>query len=104
MNGFYLYKMYVSRGENARRDTPDWCYSQLLTEAFYLVGVTELFDKLEQAEITGQRINLVYPANGPQLPCGIELVAASQPFESLVNIKFVDEATTSAQAYNLPAT
>jgi hypothetical protein len=77
MNGFQLYKHYVSRSEAAAWGTADWRYGQLLTSAFYLVGITPLFDMLEQAEVLGCRIGLVYshqdnPASA--LPTGIELV------------------------------
>lgn len=79
MNGFQLYKQYVSRAETATRGTADWHYGQVLTSAFYLVGVTTLFDMLEQAEAQGYRIGLVYScqeATTPPLPSGIELVKA----------------------------
>lgn len=90
----------MGRGESARRGTPAWCYSQLLTKAFYLVGVTELFDKLEQAELTGKRIDLVYPDYtdcSPPIPCGIKLVEASQPFDTIGEAELVDEVTAGQQ-------
>ncbi len=91
MNGFQLYKHYVSRSETASWGTADWRYGQLLTTAFYLVGVTPLFDMLEQAEALGCRIGLVYahpddPAS--PLPTGIELVrtdCAHAPFAHSYN-------------------
>lgn len=63
-NGFQLYKDYISRGEVAPRYTAEWRYSQLLTQAFYVVGITRLFDLLEQAELSGQRVDLVYEHQG----------------------------------------
>ncbi len=77
MNGFQLYKHYVSRSEVAAWGTADWRYGQLLISAFYLVGITPLFDMLEQAEALGCRIGLVYSHSDgttPPLPAGIELV------------------------------
>lgn len=91
MNGFQLYKQYVSRAETATRGTADWVYGQVLTSAFYLVGITPLFDMLEQAEAMGCRIGLVYSFQGgtmPPLPSGIELVKAecvSTPFAHQCN-------------------
>ncbi len=86
MNGFQLYKQYVSRSEVAAWGTADWRYGQLLISAFYLVGITPLFDMLEQAEALGCRIGLVYShqdGSMPPLPAGIELVGtevAQAPF------------------------
>lgn len=77
MNGFQLYKQYVSKSETAAWGTADWRYGQLLISAFYLVGITPLFDMLEQAEALGCRIGLVYShpdGATPPLPAGIELV------------------------------
>ncbi len=77
MNGFQLYKLYVSKSETAARGTADWRYGQLLISAFHLVGITPLFDMLEQAEALGCRIGLVYShqdGSTPPLPAGIELV------------------------------
>lgn len=53
MNGFQLYKQYMTRAEAAGRGTPAWAYGQLLVTAFELVGVTRLFDMLEQADVLG---------------------------------------------------
>lgn len=81
MNGFQLYKEYVARGERANRGTSDWNYGQVLTSAFYLVGITRLFDMLEQAEVLGCRIRLVYSLpvdSGVPTPCGIEMIATEQ--------------------------
>jgi len=77
MDGFYLYKHYTGCGKLARRGTSDWQYGQLLTEAFYLVGITKLFDMLEQAEQVGKRIELVYSAyseTGIPMPSDIQLI------------------------------
>lgn len=81
MNGFQLYKEYVARGERADRGTSDWSYGQVLVSAFYLVGITRLFDMLEQAETLKCRIRLVYSLqadSGAPTPCGIELIATEQ--------------------------
>lgn len=95
MNGFYLYKTYVSRGEAARRGTPDWCYGRLLTQAYYTVGVTALFDMLEQAELLGKCIDLVYSPYSdysPPIPCGIKLVDM-QPADSITQMNLAQLAT-----------
>lgn len=81
MNGFQLYKEYVAKGERADRGTSDWSYGQVLVSAFYLVGITQLFDMLEQAETLGCRIRLIYSFqadSGAPTPCGIELIATEQ--------------------------
>jgi hypothetical protein len=86
MNGFQLYKQYITKAERSHRESADWRYGNLLSSAFYLVGVTRLFDMLEQAETLGCRIGLVYAQSGESaspLPCGIELVSpenAGNPF------------------------
>ncbi|WP_288424267.1 hypothetical protein [uncultured Spirosoma sp.] len=86
MNGFQLYKQYITKAERSQRESADWRYGNLLSMAFYLVGVTRLFDMLEQAETTGCRIGLVYAQaseSASPLPCGIELVSsenAANPF------------------------
>ncbi len=91
MNGFQLYKHYVSKSETSAWGTADWRYGQLLISAFYLVGITPLFDMLEQAEALGCRIGLVYSHQDgptPPLPTGIELVRAEcihTPFAHLHN-------------------
>ena len=82
MNGFQLYKHYVSKSETAAWGTADWRYGQLLISAFYLVGITRLFDMLEQAEALGCRIELVYAHQDgatPPLPTGIGLVRIEGP-------------------------
>ncbi len=64
-NGFSLYKHYLSASQVAKRGSFAWQYGQFLTEAFYLVGVQKLVDLLEQADKTGQHIELVYaPSDG----------------------------------------
>ncbi|PRY34220.1 hypothetical protein CLV58_11892 [Spirosoma oryzae] len=63
MNGFQLYKKYITSGQNAGRDSEQWAYAQTLNEAFSLVGTTRLFNLLEQAEATNQRIVLQYPSS-----------------------------------------
>ncbi len=86
MNGFQLYKQYITQAERSHRESADWRYGNLLSSAFYLVGVTRLFDMLEQAETLGCRIGLVYAQSSEStfpLPCGIELVSsenAGNPF------------------------
>lgn len=86
MNGFQLYKQYITKAERSHRESADWRYGNVLSSAFYLVGVTRLFDMLEQAETLGCRIGLVYAQAGEStspLPCGIELVSsenAGNPF------------------------
>jgi hypothetical protein len=63
MNGFQLYKKYIALGQNAGRNSAHWAYAQTLNEAFCLVGTTRLFNLLEQAEATDQRIVLHYPSS-----------------------------------------
>lgn len=63
MNGFQLYKKYIALGQSAERHSEQWAYAQTLNEAFYLVGTTQLFNLLEQAEATSQRIVLQYPSS-----------------------------------------
>lgn len=63
MNGFQLYKKYIALGQSTGRSSEQWAYAQTLNEAFYLVGTTQLFNLLEQAEATNQRIVLQYPAS-----------------------------------------
>lgn len=63
MNGFQLYKKYITLGQNAGRSSEQWAYAQTLNEAFCLVGTTRLFNLLEQAEATNQRILLQYPSS-----------------------------------------
>ncbi len=63
MNGFQLYKKYIALGHNAGRNSVQWAYAQTLNEAFCLVGTTRLFNLLEQAEVTNQRIVLQYPSS-----------------------------------------
>jgi hypothetical protein len=78
MNGFELYKKYITIGEASKRDTPEWSYAQTLTEAFYVVGVTYLFDMLEKAEEQGMRIEIVCSDSTGQdmkSPCSIQLVS-----------------------------
>ncbi|QJD79086.1 hypothetical protein [Spirosoma rhododendri] len=78
MNGFELYKKYMTIGESAKRGTPEWTYAQTLTEAFYIVGVTYLFDMLEKAEEQGLCIEVVYSesAVSDMMPaCGIQLAS-----------------------------
>ncbi|GEM_PF-5369233 len=73
-NGFSLYKDYLSASQVAKRGSFDWQYGQLLTEAFYLVGVRKLFDLLEQADETGQYIELVYaPSDGVTIPIAFDI-------------------------------
>jgi hypothetical protein len=77
MNGFQLYQQYLAKAERSHRDSADWRYGNLLSTAFYVVGVTRLFDMLEQAETLGCRIGLVYSqqiGTMPPSPCEIELV------------------------------
>lgn len=78
MNGFELYRKYMTIGESSKRDTPEWLYAQTLTEAFYIVGVTHLFDMLEKAEEQGMRIEISCSDSAtPDMmpPCGIQLVS-----------------------------
>lgn len=73
-NGFSLYKDYLSASQTAKRGSFDRQYGQLLTEAFYLVGVRKLFDLLEQADETGQYIELVYaPSDGLTVPVAFDI-------------------------------
>lgn len=77
LNGFELYKRYTTIGTTAGRNTPQWEYAQTLNEAFQAVGITRLFDMLEEAEREGKCIELTYqdPAEFTfHLPCGIKLV------------------------------
>lgn len=79
-NGFSLYKNYLTASQAAQRDSLAWQYGQLLTEAFHLVGVRKLFDLLEQAEATGQRIELVYaPNDGTSVPVAYDIQLTDSP-------------------------
>lgn len=73
-NGFSLYKNHLSASQSAKRGSFAWQYGKLLTEAFYLVGVQKLFDLLEQADETGQHIELVYtPSDGISAPVAFDI-------------------------------
>lgn len=60
MDGCQLYQQYTKAGQLACRDSDAWHYGHLLQRAFHIVGITRLFDLLEQAEAGGQRIDLVF--------------------------------------------
>jgi len=66
MDGYQLYKNYTTAGQLASWDSDARQYGQLVHQAFYLVGITRLFDLLEQAYADGKRLELVYsaPRNG----------------------------------------
>lgn len=79
MNGYQLYRQYMDKAERSERESVDWLYGKVLSSAYYLVGITRLFDTLEQAEMLGCRIGLVYSLQGvaiPPVPYDIELVTA----------------------------
>lgn len=79
-NGFSLYKNYLSASQTARRDSFARTYGQLLTEAFYLVGARKLFDLLEQADETGQYIELVYTtSDGTTAPVACDIQLTDSP-------------------------
>jgi hypothetical protein len=86
MNGFQLYRQYMEKAERSERESAEWKYGQVLNSAYYLVGVTRLFDTLEEAEALGCRIGLQYSLQGgatPPVPCDIELITVentSSPF------------------------
>lgn len=82
MNGYQLYQQYTQAGQLAERDSDAWCYGHLLHRAFYVVGITRLFDLLEQAQLTNQRVGLVYTSlstASPLVPNDIELVDHPSP-------------------------
>ncbi|WP_288423572.1 hypothetical protein [uncultured Spirosoma sp.] len=68
MDGYQLYKKYTMAGQLANWDSDAWHYGQLVHQAFYLVGITRLFDLLEQAEADGKRLELLYAAPGSGCP------------------------------------
>ncbi len=82
-NGFSLYKNHLLASQVAKRGSFAWQYGQLLTEAFYLVGVRKLFDLLEQADETGQHIELVYiPTDGVTIPVAFDIRLADETSET----------------------
>lgn len=62
MDGYQLYKKYTMAGQQSTWDSDACQYGQLVHQAFYLVGITRLFDLLEQAEADGKRLELLYAA------------------------------------------
>ncbi len=82
MNGYQLYQHYTKAGQVARRDSDVWYYGQLLQRAFYLVGITRLFDLLEQAEASNKQVGLVYTSGstgGLPMAGDIELIDQAPP-------------------------
>ncbi len=82
MNGYQLYQHYTQAGQLAYRDSDAWCYGQLLQRAFYVAGITRLFDLLEQAEGTNKRLGLVYTSEvngGAPIANDIELIDQAPP-------------------------
>lgn len=82
MDGYQLYKKYTTAGQLATLDSDTWQYGQLVHQAFHLVGITRLFDLLEQAEASGRRLELIYRvvvAGRPPVPCDVQLVDIAPP-------------------------
>lgn len=77
MTGQQLFYYYVEKGhcKNATPDQRD--YAQTLKTAWLVIGATETFAKLEDAERAGKRIALTDPPMPPDAcyePDGIVLV------------------------------
>ncbi len=67
MNGLQLYQKYTAIGQCAGRDSYQRAYADLLNDVFYLLGSTQLFDLLEEAEATNQCIKFInQPVNQVQ--------------------------------------
>lgn len=82
MDGYQLYKKYTTAGQLAALDSDVWQYGQLVHLAFHLVGITRLFDLLEQAEATNRRLELVYSATGvgrAPVPSDVQLTDNAPP-------------------------
>lgn len=80
MTGSDLYDYYQQAGATAPSDSSAVEYAQLLRTALFVVEPADLYAALEQAEATGQQIDLTYPVpigQGPSEPDGIQLVAAT---------------------------
>ncbi len=82
MDGYQLYKKYTTAGQLASWDSDVRQYGQLVHQAFYLVGITRLFDLLEQAEADGKRLELVYssPRSGsPPVAYDVQVAETAPP-------------------------
>lgn len=82
MNGLLLYKHYTAAGQLADRDSDAWHYGRLLRQAFHIVGITRLFDLLEQAEAVSQRIDLVFTSTYDgqlPVPTDVRLINVAPP-------------------------
>ncbi len=82
MDGYQLYKKYTTAGQLASWDSDARQYGQLVHQAFYLVGITRLFDLLEQAEADGKRLELVYasPRSGsPPVAYDVQVADTAPP-------------------------
>ncbi len=82
MDGYQLYKKYTTAGQLASWDSDARQYGQLVHQAFYLVGITRLFDLLEQAEADGKRLELIYssPRSGsPPVAYDVQVTDTAPP-------------------------
>jgi hypothetical protein len=78
MQGSELYQHFQKVGQKAGRGSSDAEFAQLLRTAFPIVDPIKLFDLLEQAEQTGQMLELIMPIPievGPSDPHDVRLVA-----------------------------
>ncbi|OZI08553.1 hypothetical protein BWI93_08645 [Siphonobacter sp. BAB-5385] len=75
MTGKQLFDKYQTDGRAAHVGSEEREYGGLLLTALMTVGKEELFAKLEEAEKTGKKVALTYPAESvPAEPNGIMLV------------------------------
>lgn len=82
MDGYQLYKKYTTAGQLAPQDSDVWQYGQLVHLAFHLVGITRLFDLLEQAEASNRRLEMVYSVAGvgrAPVPSDVLLIDKAPP-------------------------
>ena len=80
MTGSDFFDKYQMLGNTEPVQSVEAEYAQLLRTAFYVVGPAKLYTALEEAEATGQQVDLTYPISldqGPSDPDGITLISAT---------------------------
>ena len=78
MTGQAIYRRYNQEALSTKPGSDVWTYAQTLRTAYAVVGPEILYPMLEEAERTGQQIELTYPISpeeGLSEPTGIRLVA-----------------------------
>jgi len=77
MSGADLFEKYMQAAQKAGRCSPEAAYLQTLRTAYYLIGPEALYALLEEAQRTGQVLELTLPIPidwGPSDPNGVKLV------------------------------